>query len=325
MRLPALPTGTLRLLGAVLLLALAPASAARAGHTVDRIVAVVNDQAITLSELEEKARPALAAAGRTDRRRVLAEVLDRMVDDILVTEEAKRLHIEVSDAEVRDTMARIAKSNGTTVEAMLQELARQGIDRERYESELKNQILRARVVNFRVRSQVVVTPADVEAAIRELPPEKTPKAPKGPQYVLRHILFMPRGQGPEAEAEARRRAEAALKALDAGEDFAALAARYSDAPTGQDGGYLGAFSPEDLSPEIRRVVEHLPAGGHSPVVLTPSGFQIFQLQEVLRGPEAARRLLEEKVRARLYQRQFERRLEEWVRELRKKAAIRILL
>ena len=156
-----------RVVYALLFLFLAlPSVPAQSGEVVDRIVAVVNDDIILLSELELQAAPfvtratagvANEAAKAQARVEVRKQVLDQMVGDALVDQEARLLGIVVAKREVDDEIARIKSTNGLSDEAFFAQLQRQGLTLTRFRKELASQRKRMRLVEIRVKPRVSVT------------------------------------------------------------------------------------------------------------------------------------------------------------------------
>lgn len=297
----------------------------------DRIVAVVNGDVITLSELEAKAQPLFRKflkeddpeASKIKRQEILARLLQQLVDEKLVEGEIRRTGIRVEPKEEEEALARICENSHLTLEQLATKLAEEGTSLEDYKVELRREIERTRLINAQVRAKIVITDGQIKAYLEEHPSQEEVH---GPQYVLQHIcIISDPPQDPAARAAAREKAEEAWKALQAGEDFASVAQRYSDSPSAQEGGRLGAFALEDLTSSIREIVIVLEPGGFSPVMDTPAGWQIFRLQKILEGAEATEAARREEIRQKLYQIEINARFREWLRELRAKSAIRILL
>jgi len=131
---------------------------------------------------------------------------------------------------------------------------------------------------------------------------------------------------PESRKEARRRIEEAYNALKGKKDFEEVARHYSDLPSGQDGGYLGAFTLKEMAPSVKKAVVNLKPGDFSEIVDTRVGWQIFRLKEIVQSGQTDLDSAQIKeVRKKLYREQINARFEEWLRELRSKSTIQILL
>ena len=153
---------------------LALCSVALAGELVDRVVAVVNDDVITLSELEEEAAPTIAKIraeappAQVDDavKKARQEILRNMIDHKLLLQRAAKRQIEVSDAEINAAMDRIMEQNNLTVEQFKEQLATMGVSEEKYRASLRDQILRSRLLSSEIRSKVVITNEQIEAYYR---------------------------------------------------------------------------------------------------------------------------------------------------------------
>jgi len=151
------------------------ATVALAGELVDRVVAVVNDDVITLSELEEEAAPAFAKiraeapAAQVDDaiQKARRDILRSMIDHKLLLQRAANRQIEVSDAEIDAAIDRIMEENSLTVEQFREQLATMGVSEGKYRSSLRDQILRSRLLSYEIRSKVVITNEQIEAYYRD--------------------------------------------------------------------------------------------------------------------------------------------------------------
>ncbi len=298
---------------------------------VDRIVAIVNGDVITLSELEQRAAPVLnqyitpemSPKERAEaRREILARILPQMIDDKLVDEEIKRLGITVKDSEIDGVLQRMFRENGITMEEFRDKLAQQGVTLEEYRQQIRKQIERARLVNAQVQQKIVITDEQVKAYLRKRQGGSSQYG--GPYYRIEHILIAPKGDDPYSRQEARKRAQEALDELKSGSDFLEVARRFSDA--GPGGVSLGVFSMDEMAPVLRKAIEGLKPGEYSEIIETPMGFQILRLAAVSNTKEEEfDPMVMEETREKLYNMEMESRFQEWLNELRSKSAIRILL
>ena len=143
-------------------------------EVIDRVVAVLDEEAIFLSELERRARPFLIdipasapAEERAARRQaVLREVLDRMIDDALLRQAATRLHVSVTDEDVDQFIERIARERGATVDQMYEALQHEGVSRADYRAHMETEVRRLKVLQQRVRGRISITDADLQEAYR---------------------------------------------------------------------------------------------------------------------------------------------------------------
>lgn len=274
--------------GAALLLLTAPAVAAGA-DVVEKVIAVVEDEAILLSEVNERfsilsAQGAFDAEDSTQAREIRQEILDQLINDKLLILEAESQKIEVSPDEVNQaveqTISSIIEQMGGQA-AFEDQLEREGLTeselRARYQEDARGQILANRLIGREIRSKVNVTDEDVRTFYEENRGE-LPKKPES--YRLSDIFIAVR---PDSLIEKKRREDAELirqQILDGDLSFDEAAGTYSDDPSGEQGGDLGRFSPGDLDPVFEQAVAELSPGGLSEPVRTRFGYHIIRLDAV---------------------------------------------
>jgi peptidyl-prolyl cis-trans isomerase SurA len=302
------------------------------GIIVDRIAATVNGDVITISELEGWAQPLVQKYTNdemskeeieTKKQEILAQVLPELINERLAKEEVKKLGIKVGEQEIERALEQICKDNHITREQLLEKLALENHTLEEYKKELKQQIERAELINAQVRAKIVITDEQVNEYLKEHPLNNSSNAPL---YIMQHICTKFEEDDSESREDARRRIEEAYSALKEGKVFEEVARSYSDFPSGQDGGYLGAFTLKDMALSVKQAVVNLKPGDFSDIVDTKVGWQIFRLKEILQSGQTdldSAQIME--VRKKLYNQQINTRFEEWLGELRSKSLIQILL
>ncbi|MEA1868044.1 MAG: SurA N-terminal domain-containing protein [Thermodesulfobacteriota bacterium] len=301
------------------------------GIIVDRIAATVNGNVITLSELEGWAQPLVKKYTNqemskeeieTKRQEIFTQVLPQLIDDRLAKEEANKLGIKIGAREIERALDQICEDNHITRNQLSEKLASEGHTLEEYKKELKQQIERAELINAQVRAKIVITNEQVNEYLKEHPLNNSSNAPL---YIMQHICAKFEGDDPESRKEAKRRIEEAYNVLEE-ENFNEVARRYSDLPSGQDGGYLGAFTLKEMAPFVKQTVVNLKPGDFSDIVDTRVGWQIFRLKEIVQSGQTDLDSAQIKeVRKKLYHEQINARFEEWLGELRSKSTIQILL
>jgi len=242
-----------RLLGSLafaLTLALCP-TVARA-TVVERIVAIVGERAVLLSDLKTRAEPLLVQMTQTvaegaERNAATSQiyraVLDRIVDEELEERAASQAKIVITPREIDQALERVAAQNKLTVDQILAEVRRAGINERDYREELRRQLLEAKLVSVRLQGRIRITDEDLRAHYRKLEVEERQKLD------VRVALIVIAGATKERRTFAERLAEQARRG-----DFAELARAYSDdPPTKEQGGDLGpATSPGKLPAQIAR-------------------------------------------------------------------------
>jgi peptidyl-prolyl cis-trans isomerase SurA len=258
------------------------------GQVIDRTVAVVQDDAIFLSDLEREVLRAKFLQGKKElgaqeEKDLREQVLEQLIAEKLILAKAREQEIEVEPSEVEDAVERqIAdlerRAGGRN--ALLQELERQGMSlqelRATYRDQIRNYILKDRLLSGRIRGRIQVSDEDV----REYYQENRDRIPGRPATVeLADILI---GVRPTREilAEVRERAESVRREALEGADFGELAERYSEGPSAPKGGDLGWFTPGDFaSPAFEEAAQGLAVGEISEPVLTDFGYHLIQLVE----------------------------------------------
>lgn len=301
-----------------------------AGQVVDRVVAVVNEDVIRLRELEEALEPVrqqLESRGLSGRQleeelyKAREDILDDMIDEKLADQQTEQSGISVGDSEVDAAIEQVKQRNQYSGEDLKRALRMQGMTMDQYRREMKQQIMRSRLVNRKVRSNIVVTEQDIKRYYEANPEEFGGKA----EYELRNILINP-AQFDEQNSEDKvfARAELIEKELDKGASFEQVARRYSDAPNSADGGKLGRFALEDISGNLRQLIEDLEKGEHSRPVETPQGFQIFFVEDIAGTEPEPLEEVSDQIGEKLHEKLVNEKYEKWIKSLRKDAYIRII-
>ncbi len=301
---------------------------------VDRSVAVVNNDIITLSEVNEIGKPLFQRVAEQTPPSELGEallqarktVIEKLIDKKILLQEAKRYNITVSDEEVDTALLRILERNRTTVEQFRKEIATMGLDEKQYKEDLKDQILSSKLVNIAVRSRVIVPE---EKIIDYYDMHYTERVGDGGYYILQ-IGSSWDPTAPDLKAakkEAKNKAERVHSLADAGKDFKELARQYSDLPSAVDGGDIGVFQEEEMAPAMRNTITALKPGEISTIIETPSGYQIFKLLSSQEGQIITKvpyESVKEEIRETIYQQEIETLYKNWMKEMREQAYIKIL-
>lgn len=313
-----------------LVLAIGQASPPALADLVERIVAVVNDDIILMSELDEAMQPIkqiLQQQGYSlsEQSRMMAEqrpkVLEQMIYEKLADQQVERYGIKIDDQELDANIERIKKANRLSEESFRRTLAMDGMTYDAYRKQVKEQLLRTKLVNFEVRSKIVITYEDVKAYYDEHKYRYQGKT----KYHLRHILIK---VGPEAgeleRTQGHQRAQDVYERLQKGEPFAKLAGLFSDAPTAKSGGDLGVFEVSLLTDQARRALAGIDAGQYSRIVETEQGYQIYFIEETISSGGTSLEEAKTEIQDKLYAEQVDQRYRTWIEELRQRAHVKIM-
>ena len=303
-----------------------PAPRVSTGKVVNTIAAIVNDDLITLHEIDQAAEPVIREAEKKSpvdadaRRNIRRAALDHLIEKRLLDQKIKELGIKVGDEEIRQAIEDVKKQNNiTTQEALVSALASQGLTFEQYRNQLQEQIERLRLVSMEVRSKIQVG----ESEMKEYYEANRAKYSEDDTFRARHIFFKTSEKMPADEI--KRSMTTALMVLaeaKSGKDFAELARSYSEDPAARkDGGDLGTFKKGDMQPELEKAIMALKTGEVSELVYTPAGFHIIKLEERASGRMKPFDSVKVEVEDALYRKKSEDRFNLWAKELRQKASI----
>ena len=292
----------------------------------DRVVAVVNNDAITLSELQEtivayraENRDARTAGGPSDEE-LAKQFLPKIIDSRLQLQEAEREKITVEEQEVSEEInERIKNYNTKTVEEFEKLLKEQGITMDAVKKRVREALRVQKVIRRKVALRVSVTDAEIVQYVEE----NRQKLETGLSYHARHILVVPEGGDDAAWERARIKADILRKQALEGGDFAALAQQHSQDATAKDGGDLGTLKRGELAQDIEGEILRLDAGQVSRPFRSSLGYHVFRLEskDSLDGDGLTR--VKQQVREILFRQKYEARLDAWLKEIKQRAIIEV--
>lgn len=284
--------------------------------TVNKIAAVVNGEMITMHELNrhiamEMARKNIPLKDESKRKEVQADVLDSMINDILIRQEAKRFKVSVSDTEVEGELQKAINRSGIAPDKFDAELKRQGTTRELYKERIGDMLLRQRMANFMVTRKVFVKPEEVEEYYN-----KNKDKMVGEKTADFSIMLLPEKLPIKDIYEQLRSGKLS---------FEDAARKYSMDSSAAEGGKISGIPWDRLPPDMHRLLSSLKNGQMSPPLRTQGGFVLIRRDglteaKALSFQEAVPRI-EETLRAPL----LEERFKEYTSQLRSKAVIDIRL
>ncbi len=314
------------------------ASLAHGDHLVDRVVAVVNDDVITLTELEKTGREyfnRIKAKAPSDElnmalEKARSEVLSTLIDKLIVRQQAEKLSISVAEQELDAAIDQILTRNNATIEDFKKNLAEMNVSENEYRENLRDQILQSKLISFEVRSRIVIVEDDIKAMYQK---EYTQEKGEGGYHIMQ-MGFTWRNSislevtGFDTQEEARKEAEKIRARILDGESFIELAKAYSNLPSAADGGDIGRFKIDEMAPYMRDVIQGMNPGEISPIVEAGNAFQFIKLLSVQEGDRVVKAPYEsvrEEIRDTLYRQELEQQYNAWVKSLRDEAYIKILL
>jgi peptidyl-prolyl cis-trans isomerase SurA len=288
-------------------------------EVVDRIVAEVNNDIITMSELQNMAKSIEAQSGAQptgqDQKKMQREMLEALIDRKLAKAEAKRRGIEVSEKEVNEAMARFKqRSNISDDETFAKGLAQAGLSLKEFRQQIADQMVQERL-------SVVVGGAKVsisDAEVRRLYEQRFKKGGTQVHLVTIRLPF-PIGATQAQKEEIKQKAETILNAVKRGESFSEAAGKLSLQLS--DAGFV---SQGDLDPRLGDFLEKLKPKEIAPVA-TQEGIQLIQVLERRSGETRSFEEMAPEIRRVLQQQEMEKYFNEWAKTLREKAHIKIML
>jgi parvulin-like peptidyl-prolyl isomerase len=301
------------------------AGAARGAELVDRVAAVVNGQIVLWSEVEARVAPMAArATGDREREQMRNAALDGLIAEKLLDGQIKEMQIDVSGAELEQSIAEVKRQNGIGDDELAAALAQQGLTEKSYREQLRSMLAKRKLIEFVVRPRVRINDDDVKneyaQMVRALGAE--------PEVHARHILAAvkegaPAG-GPE-EAAAKARAEELLKRARAGEDFAALARASSDAPNKDDGGDLGWFKKGTMLAPLEEAAFAAKKGDVVGPLRSPFGWHLVWIEDTRSSRARPFEQAAPELKERLYREALEKATEQYLAELRRDASVEVKL
>ena len=296
---------------------------------VDRVVAVVNDEAITQSEMDVYLRPLYEELrqqyGGEELAKQLDEVrlklLNQMIEDRLVFQDAKTRGITVDESEIDEVVEETKKrfSSDTEFENML---IGQGYNLNELRESFHRQIAVRKLQDMQIRSQVVVSPQEIEDYYKnhqsEFAEEEAVKVRsvsirKNEDAVKKGII----------DENAKKEIETIEKRIRGGESFEKLAQEFSEDANAKQGGMVGWVKRGAMLPAIDKNLFELQVGGISPVLETSVGFHLFKVEEKRTSRIPPLDEVREKIRRILFQQEAQARFKEWMEQLKNRAYISI--
>ena len=299
-------------------------------EVIDRIMAVVNSDIITLYDLNRAFKPyednikALNYAPEKEREtlfQVRKDLLDQLIDSKLADQEIERAQISVNEGDIDKTIERMKEARSFTDEQLREGLARQGMTMAEYRKEIKEQILRTRLVNREVKSKIVITNEDVEAYYESHQDEY---AGEKKYYLYNIFVKLSPEAGTSAREDALRQIKDAIARLNQGLSFEDLVDQLKDSSSRVQGTDLGLYRLEELSKQLQGTVVKLKTGEFSEVLDTDFGPQIIYLQKIQQTPTKSLEEIESEIEEILYNESVDNRYQDWLDELRERSLIKII-
>lgn len=301
---------------------------AAGADVIERIVAIVNNEIVTLSDINKYAER-LKTGGLTDdllipdettKQAVLTDrdkLLQKMIDEKLIDSEVKRQNLTVPIERVEQEVRTIAKRNGISRDQLREAITGRGVQFSEYQDFLKTGLERQALIEKAVTSKIKLTEQDV---LNHYAQTSKGASDQTFEYTLAHALFLNAKGGPQA---ARQRAELFARRIRDGNSFEKLAGEVSEDPNFEAGGLLGTFKSGEFLKELEQAAQPLNAGDVSGIVETKTGFHVLKVLGKKLVPDPRFEQEKEKIHQALYEQAYKRQLQSWLEQLRIDAFIRI--
>ena len=259
------------------------AALSSAGAQSLRIAAIVNDDVISVYDVNERMRLIMFSANIPDtpegRQQLGPQIVRSLIDEQLEMQEAKRLNISVEQSEYEAAIARLESQNRLPAGKLPDYLSEHGINPTTLQSQIRAALLWTRVVRRRAASFAVVSPDEVGEAINRIGDNMNK-----PSHLVAEIFLAV--DAPEDEPTVRANIQRLSDQLHAGAGFVAMARQFSQSASAQQGGDLGWVPEGQLDPELDQALEHMQTGELSPPIHTSGGYYLLLLRD-RRAPASA--------------------------------------
>jgi len=299
-----------------------------AAEVCNRVVAVVNNDVITLYELNIRIKEMTGSApeelmqkNETMFRDAQRKILELLIDEKIAQAKIKELGIKVADRQVDNFLEKMKRDNQWTQEDLVAGLEKEGLSYEKYRERVRRDIERAQLIEYEVRSKIIIR----DEVIQKYYEDHRGTFGVAEKVQLAGIFLMRKNMKSEEEMrELYKKAQDISAKLKAGADFSQMAANYSEGPGANQGGDLGQFTVDHLEAGLKSVVEALPEGGISDPLVRPNGIQIIKVVKKQTGKLRSLEEMKEAIYGILYQEEVNRRYQAWIKELRDSAYTRVM-
>lgn len=294
---------------------------------VDKIVAIVNDQIISSSDVE-KFRKKLSSGGLVDDALMKVNssdallkdrnsLLNHLIDEKLIDTEVKRKGFEVTIERVEQEIRNIAKGNNISRTQLQDALKAKGVTVSQYQDFIKTSLERQGLIEKEVTNKIRISDEDIASFYLA---KKGPSGAQTFEFTLAHILFSSKTGGDEG---ALKRAQGVEEKLKSGQSFDKLAEQFSEDPNFTKGGLLGTFKAGEMAKEFEEAVKKLSPGEVSPIVKTPIGYHLIKITKrtLISDPKLDEQ--REDIRRQLYADAFKRQFRLWLNQRRDESFIKI--
>lgn len=297
--------------------------------TIERIVAKINDDIVTLSELQDfakgeirKIRAKFSGSELASRiRDIELKGLDLLIERKLILQRAKALKIEVSPKELESAVGVVLKKNNIQVDELNRHLVNQGLTPESFRANVRETILARKTEGREVMFRISVSEDEIASYYQA----NIDQFRKGEARRVRQIFFpVDEKADKELDEEQRQKAKKALAAVARnGSQFKEVAKEFSEGPAASRGGDLGFIKRGEVFPEFEKILFSLPVGKVSDMVRTRAGYHVIKIVEERPGEVVTIDKVSGRIRNRMFAEKRLKRRREWIAELKRAAFLEV--
>jgi peptidyl-prolyl cis-trans isomerase SurA len=297
-------------------------------EVTNRIVATINSDIITLYELNDSIKRLTGLSTEDlkskDEERfyeVRRAVLNTLINQKITEQQIAKLGIKVTEKDIGEAIEKVKRENNLAQEGLLQALRSEGITLEDYRKRIKRELEHLRLVNYEVKSKIVITEEDLRRYYQDHSEDFT-----GTHEVKLARLLL-RIENPEDNGEMERvtgLGEEILGKLKQGHGFSEMARAYSQGPAGPEGGCLGWMPFDQLDPLLKERVVKLAPGEYTDLERCPSGVQIIMLMDEKKGGVTPFEEVRDAIYSHIFKGKVEERYATWLNELREQSFIKVV-
>lgn len=299
-------------------------------EVVDRVVAVVNEEIISLSELSNALNPyaqrikSLGYPPEKEREmlfKVREDMLNQLINQKLTDQESKKYSISVSEKELDNAIERVKEVNNYTDEDLRSMLAKEDMTIEGYRSKVKEHLIRSKLLNYAIKSKIIITKDEImsyyNSNIEKYRGEK--------KYYLKNIIKrVGLNVSDDEKQNIRSNMEEIHDKLKGRKKFEDVIKDYVDSDFDIKNLDLGMFKYNELSPEIQEAIKELKAGDFTKVVETEVGYQIIYVEKMEEKQDKSLEEVTPEIQDILFGELVERKFETWIGDLRQKSHIKVI-
>ena len=298
------------------------------GEIYNRVVAIVNADVVTLYELDTRMKELTGMTPEALKRKsegqyidTRRKILERLIEEKIAIEKIQELEIKVQPKEVDATIEKVKTDNKLTQEDLVAALKEQGQTYEQYRKMLKTELERMRLINYEVKSKIIIREEELKEYYDE---HKDEFSTQGKVHLAMIFLKQEDPADPEESRALKQKARKIIQKIKAGEDFGKLAKAFSNGPGANEGGDLGVFKISELNQEMAATVKDLSSGEVGNPIIGPNGIQIIKVVEKDKGGEKSFDQVKNSISSTLYRKKLDQAYAEWIKDLREKAYVKII-